>query len=72
MKYEYDFENIPLSEEDQAAMQVGIANLEKINGIIRDIINRRGADGWEALYPFSAPMLWFKKPKRATKKANVS
>jgi len=70
MKYEYDFEQIPLSEQDQAKLELGMVDVNAINSIIKDIINTRGQEGWEALYPFSAPYIWFRKPVRSRQKKN--
>ena len=61
MKYEYDFVSLKLTEDQQQAIQLGIVNVEIINPQIRDIINARGQEGWEALYPFSLPGIWFKR-----------
>jgi hypothetical protein len=61
MKVEYDFEELKLSERDLEALRLSLFDITQVNNQIRDIINRRGQDGWEALYPFSVPQIWFKR-----------
>lgn len=67
-KYEYDFERINLTEEQEQMMQMGMGDIESINSILKDIINVRAKAGWEPLYPFSVPGLWFKKEKTTKRK----
>jgi hypothetical protein len=61
MIYEYDFQDIGLDEEQKKLVELGMANIENLNAKIKDILNKRGCDGWEPLYPFSVPLLWFRR-----------
>ncbi len=71
---EYDSETLQLPAEEAAIVKMGLAPDELLNNInkrIHEIINRRGKDGWEVMYPFSVPTLWFKRigiTKKKTKK----
>ena len=67
-KYEYDFENVELSDEQKQVMQMGLGDVSALNVIIKDIINVKAKSGWEPLYPFSVPQIWFRKPKVARRK----
>lgn len=70
-KFEYDFVTLNLSEEHKQVLQMGLGDIDALNVLIRDVINERADDGWEPLYPFSVPMIWFRKAKparRATRK----
>ena len=63
-KYEYDSEVLPLSTEEAGIVKMGLTPDELLNTInkrIQELINKRGQDGWEVLYPFSVPTLWFKR-----------
>ena len=60
-KYEYDYETLTLTEEQQQMVQIGIGNIEFLNDLIKDAVNERAADGWEPLWPFMVPHLWFRK-----------
>lgn len=62
MKYEYDYETIALDDKQKHLLEIGIANVDAINLKIKEIINKRSQDEWEPLYPFSVPMMWFKRP----------
>lgn len=66
---EYDFESIELTDEQKQLIQLGMGNVDELNNKIKVIINGRSKGGWEPLYPFSVPMLWFKReiPKRNKK-----
>lgn len=71
MTYEYDFQDLGLSEDKKKLVELGMANVEELNATIKDILNKRAKDGWEPLYPFSVPMLWFRRVatnKKSTKK----
>jgi len=72
MKYEYDYETLQLSEEQQAAMELGMGNIDALNMVLREIINERAAKGWEPLYPFSVPQVWFRKPKVTRRKKKTT
>ena len=65
---EYDFENIELPEDTRKLVDMGMANIDAINPKIKELINKRAKDGWEPLYPFSVPMVWFRREKRSKKK----
>lgn len=63
-KYEYDSEVLQLTVEEAATVKMGLAPdelLSSINKRIHEIVNKRGKAGWEVLYPFSVPTLWFKR-----------
>lgn len=61
MTYEYDFQDIGLTEDEQKLVDFGAVKLEDLNIKIRAILNERAKQNWEPLYPFSVPMLWFKR-----------
>jgi hypothetical protein len=61
--YEYDFVALSLTDEQKQMVQMGLANIEQLNTMLRDTINQRAADGWEPLYPFSVPAIWFRRVK---------
>ena len=62
-KYEYDFVTLPLTDEQKQVLQLGLGNIDQLNILIRDTINERAKQGWEPLYPWSVPQLWFRKVK---------
>lgn len=68
MIYEYDFQDIGLTEDQRKIVELGMAKIEDVSARIRDILNKRATDGWEPLYPFSVPLLWFKRIKKPKKK----
>jgi len=68
MIYEYTFEAVQLSDEEKQAIQIGIGRIEELNEKIKETLNRQAKSGWEPLYPFSVPMLWFKRPLKKTRK----
>ena len=61
MIYEYDMEEVPMPDDERKMVEMGIGNIEAINVKIKDILNRRAKGGWEPYYPFSVPMLWFRR-----------
>ena len=67
-KYEYDFETVPLDEQQQAMIEIGVGNMATLNPIIRENLNERAKKGWEPLYPFSMPQVWFRKAKPERRK----
>jgi len=70
-KLEYDSEVLQLSTEEAGIVKMGLAPDELLNTInkrIQEVINRRGQEGWEVLYPFSVPTLWFKRIATTKKK----
>jgi len=60
-KYEFDFEVLKLTEEQTQVIQMGLGNIEALSFMIRDVINARAAEGWEPMYPFSVPNIWFRR-----------
>jgi hypothetical protein len=71
-KYEYDYEELKLNEEERALLDLDMGDVDTLNVLLRETINERAADGWEPLYPFSVPSLWFRrviptKRKKVTK-----
>jgi len=72
MKYEYDYEMIVLTDEQRHMVELGLAKVEDINAMIKEIVNERATDGWEPLYPFSVPQIWFRKPKTTTRKRKTT
>ncbi len=68
MKYQYDYELLPLDEGQLQAIEMGLAKIEHINAMILDLVNERAKKGWEPLYPFSVPQIWFRKPATAARK----
>lgn len=72
-KYEYDVVTLNLSDEQKQVLQLGLGDIEQLNLMIKEVINERAGDGWEPLYPFSVPQIWFRKAKtvrRTTKKTS--
>jgi len=61
MTYEYDFQDIGLTEDQRKLVELGMAKVEDLSARIREILNARAKEGWEPLYPFSVPLLWFKR-----------
>jgi hypothetical protein len=61
MKYEYDFQDIGLNDDQRKLVELGLVKVEDISARIKEILNARAKDGWEPLYPFSVPLLWFKR-----------
>lgn len=68
MIYEYDFQDLGLDEEQRKLIELNMVKVEDINARIKPILNQRAKDGWEPLYPFSVPMLWFKRVAKTQKK----
>jgi hypothetical protein len=66
MKYEYDVVTLNISDDQKQALQMGFGNIDQLNLMIKDVINDRAKDGWEPLYPFSVPQIWFRKTIRKT------
>jgi len=70
-KYEYDVVTLALSDEQKQVIALGLGDIESLNAMILDVVNEHAAKGWEPLYPFSVPQIWFRKVKparRTTKK----
>lgn len=70
-KYQYDFVTLQISDEQKQVLQMGLGDIDALNLMIRDVINERAADGWEPLYPFSVPQIWFRKPMAVRRKKNT-
>ena len=68
MKYEFDYETLELTDEQLQLVQMGLAKIDDLNSMVKDIINERAAKGWEPMYPFSVPSIWFRKPRAAKRK----
>jgi hypothetical protein len=73
-KISYECEKVPLSPDQIQALQMNLLsseNIDTINNVILDILNRRGEDGWRLIAPISLPTLWFEKEKTTrSRKAN--
>jgi hypothetical protein len=65
MKYEYDVVTLQIDENQKQVLQLGLGDIEALNLMIKEVVNERAKDGWEPLYPFSVPQIWFRKPRRA-------
>ena len=68
MKYKYEVVTLQLTDEQMQMSSLGIANIEQINAIVCELVNERSEDGWEPLYPFSVPQVWFRKEVKAYKR----
>lgn len=67
--YEYDFVTLDLSEDQKQVIQMNLGNTDHLIILVKDAINLKTKDGWEPLYPFSIPHIWFRKLKsKRTKK----
>ena len=66
--YEYDFITLELTDAQKQMVQMGLGDIEWLNVKIKDMINTRAKDGWEPLYPYSVPSLWFRRAKNTRKK----
>jgi len=62
MIYEYDYEHI-FNPEQLEAIQMGLAEEIKVEEIIKEKMNKRAADGWEAMMPIQLPSMWFRREK---------
>jgi hypothetical protein len=61
MNYEYDFHDIGLTEDQRRLVDLGMVKVEDISARIKEIVNERAKQGWEPLYPFTVPLLWFRR-----------
>lgn len=69
-QFEYVNERLQLSTDEAAIVNLGVtpdAMIDALNSRIIEVINRKGKEGWEVLYPFSVPVLWFKRTKQKKK-----
>lgn len=67
--YEYKCVYISLNEDELHIATLGVAEIKHVNNLVLEIANEQGADGWEAMYPFSIPAVWFKRQKTVRKKS---
>lgn len=67
--YEYECVKLDITEEQQQLATMGLGNIDQVNTIICALINERAKDGWEPLYPFSVPAMWFRRPMTKKKPA---
>lgn len=67
-KYEYDFIALNLTDDQKQIVQMGLGNIDQLNTMIKDTINFKAKDGWEPLYPFSVPHIWFRRIKKSKSK----
>jgi hypothetical protein len=42
-------------------VDLGMAKIESLNNMVLEVINEQARDGWEPLYPFSMPSIWFRR-----------
>jgi hypothetical protein len=61
MKYEYKHVVIELTAEQQRVVEIGMAKPHEACGIIQEVISEQAELGWEPLYPFGFPVLWFRR-----------
>ena len=61
--YEYEFSTLKVTDEQRQMIQMGLGKIEEVNILIRDTVNERAKDGWEPLYPFAVPDVWFRRVK---------
>ena len=64
MTVEYKYVNVDLTEEQRHMVDLGMVKLESVNDTIMALINEESSDGWEPMYPFMFPCLWFKRDKK--------
>lgn len=69
MIYEYTFESLPLSDDQKQMIQMGLAKIDDVNSMVVDLANKKAKEGWEPLYPFSVPYMWFRREKKTKKKS---
>lgn len=67
-KYEYDFEVLEITEDQKHVMQMGLGDIDHLSLMVKEVVNRKAAEGWEPLYPFSVPQVWFRKAKPTRRK----
>jgi hypothetical protein len=59
--YVYDFEAISLTNEQKYLLEMQEIDPSVLSEMVKELINKRVKDGWEPLYPFTFPTLWFRK-----------
>ena len=67
-KYEYEVVTLDISEEQKQVLQMGLGDIQHLNTLLKDTINEYASKGWEPLYPFSVPQIWFRKAKSIRRK----
>ena len=67
IKYEYDVVALNLSDEQKHVLSMNLGNIEQLNSMLKEVINAKASDGWEPLYPFAVPQIWFRRIKTARK-----
>lgn len=72
MKYEYEYIELKLTEEQKQLVQMGMGNFDHLIPMMKDLINSKAKEGWEPLYPFSVPFVWFKREIKNTQKPRNS
>jgi len=72
IQYEYKYRSVPLTDQQKELIGMNLIKGEELHEPILKIVNEEGQDGWEALYPFMADTVWFRRvrepKKRSTKK----
>jgi hypothetical protein len=68
MKFEYKYRTIEINDEQRQMVEIGLINQEAVTDIMIEVINEEAKDGWEPLYPFSFPSVFFKREKKITRK----
>lgn len=71
MKYEYKYVNVELTEEQQQMVDLGMVKPGAVDNLVMETINAEAEDGWEPLYPFMFPCIWFRKQVRAKRKTTA-
>lgn len=68
MIYEYEFEAVPLPDEEARMLAMNlIGNIHVVNTAVKTVLDARSKLGWEPLYPFSVPVLWFRREVKTRK-----
>ncbi len=66
--YEYICERINLPPEQIQMAQMGALEekaMKDIDGLIIELLNEKGKEGWEVLAPISFPTVFFRRVKEA-------
>lgn len=62
-QYEYEYEELKLDDEQKELLQMNMIDSNALTPLVNEVINKRGQAGWEAMYPFSVPLIWFRREK---------
>lgn len=65
--FEYKRVKLDLPDNHLEAMNLGFVDSDDIDTKIETVVNEQGQDGWEALYPFAVPSIWFRRSKTVRK-----